>query len=166
MHSNFIFFNETVMSAAKNLFPSSVHLILLTRRQKKRDFRCSPLRLKIGVEVCWSIHFALVHPAITSPLLFSYLCVSSCWRHSAKLFLPLVLPEGSSHVPAYLHQCFPGILPALLFFAILILALDFLLFFFFLILKPPIFFYMKPQLQNFIAPICPSSGLHFQVFSF
>lgn len=38
------FFYETVMSAAKNLFPSSVHLILLTRRQKKG---ISPVRIYI-----------------------------------------------------------------------------------------------------------------------
>jgi len=110
--------------------------------------------------MCCSICFALVHPLIILSLLLSYQCVSSCWHHSAKLFLSLVLPEDSSAVPVCLHWCFPGILPAIwkitsflcnpLFFA-LELATNVL--------------YIKPQFNNSIATICPSSGLHFQVFS-
>lgn len=129
MHCNYFFLMKLSCLQPKISFQTPF-IWSCWQEDKKRDFLCSHLRLKIGVEVCWSIHFALVHPVIMLPLLFSYLCVSSCWCHSAKLFLPLVLPEGSSHAPAYLHHCFPGILPGLLFFAILIFTLDFLLIFF------------------------------------
>lgn len=146
------FFDETVTSATKNLFLSSVHLILLTRRQKKRGF---PLFAFKSENWHWGVSDHPLHTCISTHGITPSTFLPTCCFLLVSFSRAFSTLWGFSfHVPAYLHRHFAVILPGLLFLAILIFALDFFF------LKPTILF-MKPQLSNFIAPISPSSGLHF-----